>query len=287
VPTDYANRTYCRWRPTNQVTDAIRQTVCTGPWSGVSLSSARCVRLARIVIFESRVDVERTRHTLIRLEPNGPLPTTSVIVVKGSVLASRSGIIAYRLAAYLPSASGSRGNDLPNGKTIVRHRGRTVRRYAASTPGRRNPAHPSDECGQRNLVRATWCHRGTCIWSRRVSFHVRPSSSTAWPATICGLATKFCAAPVWPLSISYTRKACERVSAWGVQIGSTCPRSPHVPVRWQRCAQCGYAEKPARPERVVGGAETCAWQPSTARCRHPASAAHYECVTHPRADCRG
>ena len=44
VPTDYAIRTYCRWRPPSQVADAIRPTVCVGRWSGVSLSSARCVR---------------------------------------------------------------------------------------------------------------------------------------------------------------------------------------------------------------------------------------------------
>jgi hypothetical protein len=44
VATNYAIRTYCRWRPPSQVTDAIRPTACTGRWSGVSLSSARCVR---------------------------------------------------------------------------------------------------------------------------------------------------------------------------------------------------------------------------------------------------
>ena len=44
VPTNYAIRSYCRWRPPSQETDAIRPTVCIGRWRRASLSSARCVR---------------------------------------------------------------------------------------------------------------------------------------------------------------------------------------------------------------------------------------------------
>jgi hypothetical protein len=45
----------------------------------------------------------------------------------------------------------------------------------------------------------------------------------------------------------------------------------------------GCAEKPASPERVVGDAETCTWQPSTGRCRYRASAACNECAARPGA----
>ena len=41
---------------------------------------------------------------------NGPLPTISVTCLKGSVFASRSGIIGHMATPALPSASGSSGN---------------------------------------------------------------------------------------------------------------------------------------------------------------------------------
>ena len=116
----------------------------------------------------------------------GPLPTISVIWVKASVFASRSGIIAGISEGDLPSASGSSGNGFFSRNWMVLSSGADSSSVAASS------AWPNASRLPQRWMLATQSRAstGSPSWnfspSRSVSFHSLPSFSMVWPATICG-----------------------------------------------------------------------------------------------------
>jgi len=116
----------------------------------------------------------------------GPLPTTSVICLKGSVAAMRSGMIMAGLGCVFASAVSSGGN-------AVLSRNTSVRSSSASSVSRR-PAtvwpSPSRFIQRRSDATQSRDSTGVPSWNtslgRSLIVQRRPSSSTVCPSAICG-----------------------------------------------------------------------------------------------------
>ena len=125
----------------------------------------------------------------------GPLPTASRICWKGSVAASRAGMMKACGLAGMASVS------ISSGKRAFSRKRKRKSSSAASSSVRAASAWP---IGLRRIQRFSDATASAAVtlspsWKRRpgrsVMVQVRPSSSKTWPAAICGCATKSASTP--------------------------------------------------------------------------------------------
>lgn len=102
--------------------------------------------------------------------------------------ARRSGIMAQTGTDALPSAIGSSGNGCFRRNRIVRSSGAE----SSSVASMREPPNGSRFAQRRSDATQSRASTGVPSWKRRPARRIksqrRPSASTQWPSTICGVA---------------------------------------------------------------------------------------------------